>query len=101
MKEKRYYQRYNTTNVEDNDYIPSEIKIDGMFVRLRDFSLGGVCFLSEESYAQRDIVTISVNIKNRGEIDLIGKVIRVTQAGSSWFVAIDLSHSHKLNIIRS
>jgi len=96
VKEKRFYQRY-TLSDEEREASQVEIKFDGTPVHLVDFSLGGLCVLSEKSYATGDIVTILVNLENRGRIDLIGKVVRVARMEKSWSVAIDLSKNYKLN----
>lgn len=98
MKEKRFYQRY-AVDGEDLASLQYSICIDGEEVRLVDFSLGGLCFIAEdpEVYVPGDIVTISVNLENRGKIDLIGQVIRVTKSEDSCSVAIDLSHSYRMN----
>ena len=96
MKDQRIYQRY-AVNVEKNESFPAEVRIDGLIVHLVDFSLGGLCILSEEYYSPGDIVSVSVNLESRGQLDFIGKVIRVSQEKDSWSVAVDLSHSYKLN----
>lgn len=99
MKENRYYQRYNIVD-EKGDAVQAEIKVDGKPVCLVDFSLGGLCFLSDKLYSVGDVVNIFVNLEIQGKIDLIGKVVRVTQMGRSWSVAVDLSHSYKLLLLR-
>lgn len=97
VKEKRYYQRY-AINYKTGDPAKFEINIDGVPVHLVNFSLGGLCFLSEKDYLPGDIVAVSANLEH-GEINLVGKVIRVTKAGKKLSVAIDLSHSYKLDTL--
>jgi len=99
VKERRAYQRY-TLSDEQREALQVEIKFDGTPVHPVDFSLGGLCVLSEKSYAPGDIVTISVNLGNRGRIDLVGKVVRVNRMEKYWSVAIDLSKNYKLNSLR-
>jgi hypothetical protein len=78
MKERRFYQRY-TLSDEERDALQVEVHFDGVPVRLVDFSLGGLCVLSEKSYAVGDFISITVNLGNRGRIDLIGKVVRANR----------------------
>jgi len=99
VKDKRFYQGYVISDA-DHESMQSEIKVDGIPMRLVDFSLGGLCFHSKEPYSPEDIETISVNLGNRGKIDLIGKVIRVIKDEDSWSAAIDLSNTYKLNTLR-
>jgi len=96
VKDNRFYQRYTIIDKE-GETLQVKIKIDGIVVDLVDFSLGGLCFLSEKIYSVGDIVTILVNLENRGRIDLIGKGVRVARMEKSWSVAIDLSKNYKLN----
>jgi hypothetical protein len=98
VNEKRFYQRY-AINDGENAAIQPEVRIDGVLVRLVDFSLGGLCFLSAKPYSPKDIITLSVNFENRGQINLVGQVIRVNKAGKLSSVAIDLSHSYNLNTL--
>ncbi len=99
MKEKRCYQRYTISDAE-RDALPAEIKLDGRPVGLVDFSLGGLCVLSEKPYARENIVNISVTLGERGRIDLIGRVVRVVQMEKTWSVAIDLSKNYQMNSLR-
>lgn len=99
MKERRFYQRY-TLSDEERDSLQVEVKFDGVPVRLVDFSLGGLCVQSEKSYTVGSIVNVSVNLGNRGRIDLIGKVVRAHLLERVWSVAIDLSKNYQLNALR-
>ncbi len=95
MKDKRIYQRYMISS-EESENLQDDIKLDGVPVRLVDFSLGGLCVISDQSYTAGDIVTIFANFANGGRIDLIGKVVRVVPEGSSWSVAVDLAGQYKV-----
>ena len=95
MKERRFYQRY-TLSDEQRDALQVEIKFNGAPVRLVDFSLGGLCVISDKSFVVGDIVTILVNLGEGGRIDLVGKVVRVNRMDKAWSVAIDLSKNYEL-----
>ena len=99
MKERRSYPRY-TLSDEEKEALQVEVKLNGLPVHLMNFSLGGLCVLSEKSYALGDLITILVSLGNRGRIDLNGKVVRVTWTEKLWSVAIDLSKNYKLNVLR-
>ena len=99
MSEKRVYQRY-TINDEEKKNMATEIRIDGIVVQLVNFSLGGLCVLTQRKYAVGDIVTIAVTMEKSGKIDLTGKVVRVASADNLLSVAIDLSHHNQLKSLR-
>lgn len=95
MKDKRIYQRY-TISSEESENLQDEIKLDGVTVRLVDFSFGGLCVISDKSYTAGDIVSIFANFAKGGRIDLVGKVVRVVPEGTSWSVAVDLAGQYKI-----
>ncbi|OPY88169.1 MAG: PilZ domain protein [Syntrophus sp. PtaU1.Bin208] len=95
MKDKRIYQRYLISS-EESEHIQDDIKLNGVPVRLVDFSFGGLCVISDQSYTTGDIVTIFASFANGGRIDLIGKVVRVAPEGTSWSVAVDLAGQYKV-----
>jgi hypothetical protein len=99
VKEKRMYQRY-TISEQENKSQATDIQVNGMNVSLVDFSLGGLCVLSEKKYNLEDIVTVMVNLEHSGKIELIGKVVRVIPADRLWSVAVDLSNNYKLKPVR-
>lgn len=98
MDDKRRYQRYA---VKDDGEIISQGKIivGGEAVELVDFSFGGLCVLSKKqlSLGTKRIV---VEFKDRGNIELIGIVVRVSKEGRMWLVAIDLTDTYKLGSLR-
>jgi len=99
MQDRRIYQRY-TVSDDEHESSQVDIKMDGIPVQLVDFSFGGLCVISEKSYAKEDIVKIFVNFVQGGQIDLVGKVVRVAQEEKSWTVAVDLSGNYKLDSLR-
>jgi hypothetical protein len=94
LKEKRVYQRYTISN-EESRHLQDEIKLDGVPVRLVDFSVGGLCVISGQSHAVGDIVSVFANFAKGGRIDLTGRVVRVVPEGTFWSVAVDLSGNYK------
>ena len=64
-----------------------------------DFSAGGLYVISKLPFSPGEI-DISVNFKNRGKIDLIGKIVRVEKEGDMWGIGIDLSNPSDLNALR-
>ena len=99
MNEIRNYQRYAVKYDEDTS-AQVEVIVEGELVQLVDFSLGGLFFLSKKPFSLGAILSLSVNLENRGKIDLIGKVVRAKEEGGMWGVAIDLSQTYKLNTLR-
>jgi Tfp pilus assembly protein PilZ len=100
MREARNYERYAISYAEDQK-AKIEVIIEGESVHMVDFSLGGLYFLSEKSFSKGEIVNLSINLENRGKIDLIGKVVRTKQETDSerWGIAIDLSQTYNLKTI--
>lgn len=96
MNEARKYQRYT---IIDNENTP-EVMVDGVLVRLRDFSLGGMYILSKLPFTPGTI-NISINFKNRGKIDLIGNIVRVVKEGDMWGSGIDFSKTYNLNALKA
>ena len=93
MTGNRKYQRYTLSYTGDN---PTQVEaiVDGEHVHLVDFSLGGFFCLSKKSFSVGQTVNISIDLENRGKIDLMGKVVRVNSEGEKWGTAIDLSHPY-------
>lgn len=94
MKEHRNYQRYVVKYAKEG--APQiEAYVDGEPVILVDYSLGGLFFLSKRSFIKGETVNILINLENRGNIALMGKVVRVSEEeGERWGTAIDLSHPY-------
>jgi len=99
MQEKRFYQRFTICD-EKRQTSQADVKFDGMPVRLVDYSLGGLSVLSEKSYDLGDIVNILVDFGNPGQVDLIGKVVRVIRVEKAWSVAVDLTANYKIKFLR-
>lgn len=100
MSEKRRYERYAITHAED-EKAKIEVTVEGESVHLVDFSLGGLCFLSNNHFSKSEMVNLSIDLENKGNIDLRGKVVRTTLEPNSerWSIAIDLSHAYNLKTI--
>jgi hypothetical protein len=98
--EKRRYERYAITYAE-NEKSKIEVTVEGEPVRLVDFSLGGVCFISDKHFSKSETVNLSIALENKGKIDLKGIVVRTTLEPSSekWSIAIDLSNAYNLRAI--
>ncbi len=98
MDDARQYQRYAVSDdgITDGQF---EIAVDGELVRLVDFSVGGLHFISKVPFSP-GVVNLLVTFKNRGEISLIGMVIRVKEVGGLWDIAIDLSKTYDLHTLR-
>jgi hypothetical protein len=99
IQKNREYQRY-VINYAGDEAPEIEVIVEGELVRLVDFSIGGVFFLTKKSFTVGEIVSLSIDLENRGKIDLVGKVVRVKPEGETWGVAIDLSHVYKLKTLR-
>lgn len=99
MSGKRKYERYVVSYAEDN---PTQIEVivEGEPVQLVDFSLGGFFFLSRKSFSMGETVNISIDLENRGNITLMGKVVRSSSEGEKWGVAVDLSHPYSVKTLR-
>jgi len=99
VNEIRNYQRYAVKYDEDTS-AQVEAIVEGESVRLVDFSLGGLFFLSKKPFPSGATLSLSVDLEKRGKIDLIGKVVRAKEEGDMWGIAIDLSQTYKLNTLR-
>lgn len=99
MNEIRNYQRYAVKYEEDTP-TQVEVIVEGELVRLVDFSLGGLFFLSKKPFSLGATISLSVDLEKRGKIALIGKVVRAMEEGDRWGIAIDLSQTYKLNTLR-
>jgi hypothetical protein len=98
--EKRRYERYLIAYAK-NEKSKIEVTVEGEPVRVVDFSLGGLCFISDKHFSKSETVNLSIDIENKGKIDLKGIVVRTTLEPSSekWSIAIDLSHAYNLQAI--
>jgi len=98
MDDRRKYQRYALSQGE-KIHDQFEVKVEGELVRLVDFSVGSMSILSKLPFTP-GIVNISVNFKNRGRIDLIGAIVRVSKNGDMWHIGLDFSKIYNLNALR-
>jgi Tfp pilus assembly protein PilZ len=88
MTGRRKYERYDVScNGDKQTQIKASVK--GEHVQLVNYSLGGVFFLSKKSFPVGETIKISIDLENRGEIHLLGKVVRVNSDGDIWGTAID------------
>jgi Tfp pilus assembly protein PilZ len=99
MSGNRKYERYVVSYTGDSQ-AQIEAIVEGEAVHLVDFSLGGFFFLSGRSFSMGETVNISINLENRGNIALMGKVVRVIPEGEKWGVAIDLTHPYSIKTHR-
>jgi hypothetical protein len=58
--------------------------------------LGGLYFLSMQRFSSDATIHVSIDLGNRGKIDLTGTVVQVRQEEDSWGVAIDFSKTYEL-----
>ncbi len=97
MKDRRRFQRYVVSN--DGDTLAKagvKIEVNGEMVHLVNFSLGGLCVLSNKLFS-RGKVNISCEFGDAGKMDLRGTIVRVDKEGDMWRIAIDLTEIYKLN----
>lgn len=70
------------------------VYVEGESVEVKDFSTGGLHILSEKPLDLKKVhITINPNDKEK-KLKLTGHVIRVTQEGKMWGIAIDLSKQY-------
>jgi hypothetical protein len=93
-RRERTYQRYDID--PDGDTLDQiEVRVEGEPVRLVNYSLGGLYFLSMKRFSSNATIHVSINIGNRGKIALTGKVVQVRNEGDMRGVAIDFSKSYE------
>ncbi len=90
----RQYQRYDVDQFGD---IHDKIKVivEGGPVRLVNFSLGGLYFLSRQRFSSGVTLHVSIDLGDRGKIDLNGRVVQVRNEEDMWGVAIEFSNTFK------
>jgi hypothetical protein len=91
----RKYQRY-AVDQDGNTLDQIEVTVEGKPVRLVNFSLGGLYFLSMQRFSADATVHVSIDFGNRGKIALTGTVVQVRNEEDMWGVAIDFSKTFKL-----
>ena len=93
----RKYQRFDLDQFGD---IHDKIKVivDGEEVRLVNFSVGGLYFLSMKRYSSGATIDVAIDLGNRGKVALTGMVVQVRHEEDRWGVAIDFSNTFKLGL---
>jgi hypothetical protein len=90
----RTYQRYDID--PDGDTLEQiEVRVEGEPVRLVNYSLGGLYFLSMKRFSSDAPIHVSIDFGNRGKIALTGTVVQVRKEEEMWGVAIDFSKTYK------
>lgn len=89
-RSERKYQRYYVDN-EGATLDQIKVKVEGEPVRLVNYSLGGLYFLSTHRYSSGDVIQVSIDIKNQGKIDLLGTVVQVRIEEGAWGIGLDFS----------
>lgn len=95
MIEARRYQRY----AFDSGAGPAadiKVLLEGERVRLLNFSVANLTVLSDIPFSLGGI-HFSVDLGDRGKIELLGNIVRVKPEGSKWRIAIDLTETYKLD----
>ncbi len=92
MKDRRRYQRY-TIDYDSDEIDFFEVKLEDILVHLVNFSVGDLYVLSKVPFSLGPI-KISVEFKNGGEIALPGNVVRVSESGGMWGIAVDLERTY-------
>ncbi len=98
MDDRRRYQRYAVSD-DMNIIAQAKIEVDGESVQLVDFSVGGLCVLSNKSFSS-GVKRISVHFKDRGKIELYGRIVRAEEEKNMWRIGIDLTEVYKLSTLR-
>ena len=98
MNDKRRYQRYAVSD-DRNTIARAKIEVEGELVQLVDFSVGGLCVLSKKPFPS-GIKRISVEFKDRGKIEVYGRITRVKEEKNMWRIGIDLTETYRLDTLR-
>ncbi len=88
-QERRKYIR----EMVNGDFEAPEVAIDGKPVEVVNFSVGGLCVRTPSPLEPKK-VSIVINSKKSGKINLTGRVIRAEQEDRLWNIAIDLSKQY-------
>ena len=93
--EKRRFERDANIHAEDGKAM-IEVIVDSKSVQLINFSIGGLYVLSDKHFSNDKVVKLSIEQKDKGKIDLMGKVVRTNSRPEieSWGIAIDLLHAY-------
>lgn len=85
----RKHQRYSIDDGGALDHI--NVIVEGEPVRLANYSLGGLYFLSAQRHYSGDVLHVSIDIKNGAKMDLVGTVVQVRIEEGAWGVTLKLS----------
>jgi len=91
----RRYERY-AINYDENDKAKIVVIIEGTPVHVVNFSLGGLYVFSEKFFPDGELVNLSIELDHKGEMKLLGKVVRITSLmnGEGWGIAFDLTRTY-------
>ncbi len=70
--------------------------IEGTPVHVVNFSLGGLYVFSEKFFPEGEMVNLSIELEQKGEMKLMGRVVRTSSVmnGESWGIAFDLTRTY-------
>lgn len=91
----------NTGNLPEDEKDKIEVKVEGEPVHLLYFSLDIFYILSGKLFSEGKAVKVSFNLKDKGKINLMGKVVRTRSMpdGERWGIEIDLTRTYDLESI--
>lgn len=96
MNERRY-ERYaiDTTEGKKSRIV---VIIEGTPVHVVNFSLGGLYVFSEKFFSEGEMVNLSIELEQKGEMKLMGRVVRTNSVmnGESWGIAFDLTRTYSV-----
>ncbi len=72
--------------------------IEGTPVHVVNFSLGGLYVFSEKFFPEGEMVNLSIELEQKGEMKLMGRVVRTSSVmnGESWGIAFDLTRTYSV-----
>jgi poly(3-hydroxyalkanoate) synthetase len=87
-KFQRYFIDYDGATIDQ-----IQVTVQGEPVHLVNYSLGGLYFLSVQRYYAGDLLNISIDIKSRAKMELVGTVVQVRIEEGAWGIALEFSKS--------
>ena len=93
----RRYERY-AINYDENEKAKIVVIIEGTPVHVVNFSLGGLYVFSEKFFPEGEMVNLSIELEQKGEMKLMGRVVRTSSVmnGESWGIAFDLTRTYSV-----
>jgi len=93
----RRYERY-AINYDENEKAKIVVIIEGTPVHVVNFSLGGLYVFSEKFFPEGEMVNLSIELEQKGEMKLMGRVVRTSSVmnGDSWGIAFDLTRTYSV-----